>query len=172
MARGGGDVDALLSEPEVDQGVHARLRRRRLGECPAQVAHRDLSGAADEGAVGRHAQGVDHERVAGRRDEVEVCGDAFRLGLRRRQQLRRAAVSKKAVGRIDRLVDGRPHDRMDELDRRRRDAEQVGAREPRRGERREVAIVEVRERRNVALLRAVAEHRRRGREAPGLVGQP
>jgi hypothetical protein len=61
---------------------------------------------------------------------------------------------------------------MDELDRRRRDAEQVGAGEPGRGERREVAVVEVRQRRDVALLRAVAEHGRGGREAPGLLGQP
>jgi len=58
---------------------------------------------------------------------------------------------------------------MSELDGRCCHSKQVDARERARGERCQVAVVDAGERRDVRLVGAVAQHRRRGRETPGLL---
>ena len=99
----GQDVHALLRQPELGQRVDPRLRRRRLGQRAPQVADRDLGRAADERAVGGHAQRVDHERVARRRHQVEVRGHPLGLGAARAasSSAARRWASSRCAGSID-----------------------------------------------------------------------
>ena len=97
-----------------------------------------------------------------------MSSDALRLGTSRVEDLRCPPVGEQPLGGLDRLVDGGPDDRVDELDGRRRDAQEVGASQGGRGERGEVPVVELGEDGRVAELGAVAEHRRGHREPPRL----
>ena len=100
-----------------------------------------------------------------------MAGRPLRGAAGREDLLGRASMREDAVRGLDRLVDGRAHDGVRELDVGRSDAQQVAADERGRG----VACdleVEARELGDVAELGAVAEHRSRTREAGGLGGQP
>ena len=128
-------VHALLRQAELGERVDPRLVRRRLGQRAPELPNGDLGRAADERAVGGHAQCLDHEGVARGRQWVEVRCDPFGLGMRGVEQLGGAAVRVQALRRFDRLVDRGSHDRMGEFDCRRRHAQQVGPVEPGGGER-------------------------------------
>jgi hypothetical protein len=168
---GRGDVDALLGEAKLEQRVHPVLLVGRLGERAAEVARRGFGRSPDDRPVAGGPQRVDDEGIAGRRDEIDVRGDALGLLAGLVEQLGGPAVHRQPLRGLDRLVDGGAHDRVDELDVLGRDAQEVGAGERGRRERREVPVVQVGERRRMPNFGSVAEHGDGNREAPGLRGK-
>jgi hypothetical protein len=159
-----------LGRAELEQHVAAFRVRRRLLERAAEVGDGALRGTARAGAAGCVAQRGDGLWIGGRRAAQKVRGDPLRFGSCLGEEPRGARVCVLPLGRRELLVDGRPDQRVHELERR-LGAEDVDPREG-RGRVGDRPLVEAREQRRLAWVGVVAQDRDGVRERPRLGREP
>ena len=171
VGRSCGDVDSALGKTQLRERLDAVALLRRFLERPPQIGDRRVRCTPGEGARGGLAQRCDDEPVPARRHQLEMPGGTLRCSAGSDDPLRRASVREHTFGGVDRLVHGRAHDGVGELDVRHQHTQQVLARQHGRGMAGDLEL-ELRQLRDLPELRAVAEHRRRAREPLCLSGQP
>ncbi len=155
-------ADERLDGAELEQQLGALGRRGRLGERAAQIGDGALRGTARARPARGLAQHRDDARIAGAGCEQQVRRHPFGLCPGGFEQPRRPRVPAVPLGRGERLVDGRPDQRMHEPERRLR-AQDVdpGERDGRLGG---GLVVQVGERGRLPGIGVVAQDRHRPRQ--------
>ena len=111
-------AEQRLAGAKLEQQLGALGGRGRLGECAAKVRNGALRGTARARPARRLAEHRDHAWIAGAGCEQQLRGHPFGLCPGSFEQPRRPCMPAVALGRGQRLVDGRPDQRMHEPERR------------------------------------------------------
>lgn len=165
-----GFPDPALRQTELEQDLELRLALRWwLRERTTQVVHRSRMGSACPGAFGGFSQDADDLAIRPRRHPEEMGSHLLGRGAGSREDVCRAPMHEDARPGVDRVVEGRAHDRVKELDRV-GGTQQLGPDEPTRGVAR-LDELEPGERSHMAQLASVTEDRSGLGNGDGVLGE-
>ena len=159
-----------LGPPELVEQRRAIRRSRRLRERPLEIRSRGLRGTPRKRRGSRDPQLLHNPRLAEGLARKQVRRDLLGVGVLGGEQARGTRMRQRPCGRREIVIDGGPHDRVDELQR------QLRLQDLDRGQRvsglRCGPLVQLREQRRVAQMRPAAEHRDRLRQTARPFRQP